>query len=133
MPNMKTKILLFSLFFLPFLFFSPPFLENVSGSVFNGGGIEQGLGEVKRGVQRTGITTSDNFTLVVLGWVQFLLGFAGVFAFAVLVYAGFLYIAGFADEENVNKAKNIVINSAIGLVLIFSAYAIVATIIRASS
>lgn len=104
-------------------------------TVFEGPGTGAGLREVQEQLRGTdsGISTSDSIIAVILGWVDFALPFAGLFAFVALVYAGFLYVTALGDESQTEKAKNIVLWVAIGIVLIFSAYAITSTLIGASS
>lgn len=104
-----------------------------SKTVFDGGGSIAGLKELEVGLSGKGVSTEESIIVVILGWVDFALPFAGLFSFVGLVYAGFLYVTAFGNEDQTGKAKNIVIWVSIGLVLIFSAYAITNTIIGAST
>lgn len=81
--------------------------------------------EVKEDLK--GVTTSNSLIAVIMGWIQFVLPYAGILAFGGIIYAGFLYLTGFAQEDNIEKAKKILFWSVIGLILIFSAYTIVNT------
>jgi TRAP-type mannitol/chloroaromatic compound transport system permease small subunit len=101
--------------------------------VFNANGGQDFTTIVGPQLEGSRIFTEENVLIVVLGWINFALPFAGLLAFAGIVYAGFLYVANFGIDEMTSKAKNIILYSVGGLVLIFSAYAIIATIIRASS
>ena len=65
----------------------------------------------------------------ITGWTNFAIYFIGAIAIAALVYAGYLYITAGVSEENVDKAKKIVIYVVIGIVLVFMAYAIVNTVL----
>jgi hypothetical protein len=56
-----------------------------------------------------------------------------VIAFASLVYGGFLILFNWGYEEGVNEAKKIIFGSIIGLVVIFTSYAIVATMLSQQS
>lgn len=94
---------------------------------------ELGLTKTQDELIGTGISMEKSIIRVILGWVNFSLPFAGLFAFVGIVYAGFLYVVNFANEEMANKAKNIIFLCVLGLVVIFSAYAIVSTILRAST
>ncbi len=102
-------------------------------TTFCGGGTMEGLKTAEGGLQGTGVSTEKNVVLVIMGWINFALPFAGLLAFAGIVYAGFLYVANFGDDEMTGKAKTIIFYALAGIVLIFSAYAIVSTIIRATS
>ena len=76
-----------------------------------------------------GVSKAPSLFLLIMGWVSFFLPYAGLLAFVGIVYAGFLYLTGFASEENIDKAKKILMWSVIGLIVIFMAYAIVNTFI----
>jgi TRAP-type C4-dicarboxylate transport system permease small subunit len=60
---------------------------------------------------------------------QFILGFVGLVAFAALIYGGASMVANFGNEEAVAKAKKIIMNAIIGIIIILSAFAIVSTMI----
>lgn len=69
----------------------------------------------------------------IIGLIQYFLQFAAVLALAGLLYGGFLMIYHFGNDERVEQAKRIIRDVIIGLVLIFSAYAVSATLISATS
>jgi hypothetical protein len=52
------------------------------------------------------------------------LGFLGIILVVLLIYGGFLWMTARGNEEQVKKAKNILENAAIGLVIIILAYSI---------
>ncbi len=56
--------------------------------------------------------------------INFLLGFLGVLALILILYAGFLWMTAAGNEENVAKAKKIMGAAVIGLVIILAAFAI---------
>jgi len=60
-----------------------------------------------------------------MGFVNYFLPFLWIFAFVALVYAGFLYVTSAANEENADKAKNIMIYVVLWVVLVFMSYSIV--------
>lgn len=70
---------------------------------------------------------------IITGWTNFVLPFVSVLAIAALVYAGFLYITAFGDEDATGKAKNIVIWVVIGIVIIISGYALVNTLLSGNA
>lgn len=75
---------------------------------------------------------STNVTAVIntIGSVlQFILGFVGLIAFGVLVYGAGTLVANYGDDEMVSKAKKIITNAIIGILVIISAYTIVATLV----
>ncbi|MDH5597451.1 MAG: pilin [Candidatus Peregrinibacteria bacterium] len=60
---------------------------------------------------------------------QFLLGFVGLIAFAALVYGAASMIMNYGNDEMVERAKKIIRNAIIGILVILSAYTIVATLV----
>lgn len=75
-------------------------------------------------------TSNVDAILGVFGRVtQFILGFVGLVAFAALVYGSATMVTNFGNEEAVDKAKKIIKNALIGIVIILSAFAIVSTMI----
>lgn len=62
--------------------------------------------------------------------IQFLLGFVGLIALAAFVYSGATMILNMGNDEIVTKSRKLMINAIIGIIVILSAYAIVATVIK---
>jgi len=58
------------------------------------------------------------------GIINIFLGFLGILATLLLLYAGFLWMTSRGNAEKVEKAKLLIASAAIGLVIIVSAYAI---------
>ncbi len=52
------------------------------------------------------------------------LGLLGLVLLAILIYAGFLWMTAQGDESKVKKAKDMITQAVIGLVIIVAAYAI---------
>lgn len=69
---------------------------------------------------------------IVAKWLNFLLGFIGVFAVIAMIYAGIQMIIHFGDDAQIDSAKKIMTSAAIGLVLAFSSWVIVYYFIFAS-
>ena len=65
------------------------------------------------------------FIVEVFGLVRLVLGFIGIVALAVIIYAGILMLTNFGNEELVTKAKTIILNTVIGIVLIVTAFVLV--------
>ena len=63
------------------------------------------------------------------GMVRFVLLLIGIVAIGVIIYAGFLMMLNLGNEELLGKAKKIIGNTFIGLVMIVLCYAIVSTVI----
>ncbi|MFA6458002.1 MAG: hypothetical protein WCV72_01250, partial [Patescibacteria group bacterium] len=101
-----------------------------SGTVFDGIGSAKGLTAFASNYK--GNTYGDAIGSIT-GWTNFTLPFVGVIAIAALIYAGFLYLTAAGNEDQAKKAKNIIIWVVIGIIIIFSAYAIVNTLLSGSS
>ncbi|MBI4778984.1 hypothetical protein HY797_00845 [Candidatus Falkowbacteria bacterium] len=56
--------------------------------------------------------------------IKFILGFLGIIAVIIVLYAGFKWMTAGGNEENVAAAKKMLINGIIGLIIILSAYAL---------
>jgi len=61
---------------------------------------------------------------------NFIAGTMGTLSFVFLLYAGYLYVLGSANEDNVAKSKKIMMGAAIGIVLALAAFAIVNTVVE---
>jgi|GEM_PF-2713949 hypothetical protein len=62
--------------------------------------------------------------------IKIFLGFLGVVALGIVLYAGFLYMTSGGSPEKVETAKKWMINGVVGLIIILSAYAIVAFVFK---
>ena len=61
--------------------------------------------------------------------IQIALSFLGLIALVLILYAGFLWMSSSGNEDKIDKAKSILKNALIGLVIILSSWAIVTYII----
>jgi hypothetical protein len=61
--------------------------------------------------------------------VQIALGFLGILALALIIYAGYIWMTSAGNSERVDRAKDILKNAIIGLLIILSAFGIVSFII----
>lgn len=71
-----------------------------------------------------GAADEDTLLETVGSLINVLLGFLGVIFLILIIYAGLLWMTAGGAEDNVKKAKQILLNSVIGLVILLSAYAI---------
>lgn len=58
------------------------------------------------------------------GIINVVLGFLGIVLLGYLLYAGFLWMTAGGEEEKTKKAKGMISNAIIGLVIIVAAFAI---------
>jgi hypothetical protein len=56
--------------------------------------------------------------------INTILSFVGVLFFILIIYGAFTWMTAQGNDEKVKKAKNLIINATIGLVITLSAYAI---------
>ncbi|MFZ2979174.1 MAG: LamG-like jellyroll fold domain-containing protein, partial [Candidatus Magasanikiibacteriota bacterium] len=63
--------------------------------------------------------------VIVVKIIRALLGLLGIIALVIVLYGGYVYMTSGGNEEEIGKAKKILINGVIGLIIIFSAFAIV--------
>ncbi len=61
--------------------------------------------------------------------IRIILGFLGIIAVGLTMYAGFLWMTAKGNEEQIEKAKGFLKNAAIGLAIILSSFAIVSFIL----
>jgi hypothetical protein len=66
----------------------------------------------------------------IAGIVNIVLGFLGVIAVLLILYAGWLWMTSQGNSEKIQRAKLIIVSAVIGLAIIFSAYALSRFIIR---
>ncbi|MDD3066297.1 MAG: pilin [Candidatus Gracilibacteria bacterium] len=104
--------------------------SNGSTAIITGPGAAQGLTVFKNNYKGN---TYSNAIGMIAGWTNFVLPFVSVLAITALIYAGFLYITAFGNEEQTGKAKKIILWVVVGIVLIISAYAIVNTLVSEGS
>lgn len=58
---------------------------------------------------------------LILKMINWVLLFLGLIATGFLIYGGFLYITSAGNDENINKAKKLIMYAAIGIVIILVA------------
>lgn len=82
-----------------------------------------GLTEVGNGLSNS--LTSTDPRIVIGRIIQIALSLLGAIAVVLVIYAGFLWMTSGGDEEKIGRAKKILKNAAIGLLIIVSSWAIV--------
>ncbi len=108
----------------------PVFYDPVTKPIFTGPGLKPGA-DIAATMLDPGVSKERDLPTLVIGWVKFFSGIMAVIAVVAVVYAGFLYISAFGEDSQMEKAKNIVLYVILGIILVFAAYAIVNTIMRA--
>lgn len=90
-------------------------------------GLAQELNTGNQFAEATGLPSADP-RLIAARIVQIFLGFLGVIAVALIVYAGFLWMTSQGNQEKIEQAKSILKNTIIGLLIVLSAFGIVSFI-----
>jgi len=57
-------------------------------------------------------------------YISYALGFVGVVFLILMIVGGLMWMTAAGNDERVNKAKSLITNAVIGMVIVFSAYAI---------
>ncbi len=80
-----------------------------------------------QGVQtgNCGDYTLDDFLRLTIRIIQFIWGIAGGLALLFFIYGGFIFLTSAGNTERVAKGKQTVVNSLIGLIVIFASWAII--------
>lgn len=89
--------------------------------------------ELMQGVQvieePLGLPSTD-IRLIIARVIRAALAFMGIVVLVIILYAGFLWMTAGGNEEQIERAKKTLRNAVIGLLIILSAYAIVAFVMR---
>ncbi len=79
-----------------------------------------------------GLNTQESDLAKMVGnIIQSVMGLIGVILVCFFIYAGFLWMTAQGKEEQIEKAKNIIKDSTIGLAILLAAYAITAFVLNA--
>ncbi len=78
----------------------------------------------------TGLGGTDLITIIGR-IINIALGFVGIVLLVLLIYAGYLWMTSGGEKERVDKAKTMIRNAVIGLIIITSAFAIVSFVLNA--
>lgn len=81
-----------------------------------------GLGQFQ---EAAGIASGPTLPVILGRIIQVVLAFLGIVAIIIIIYAGLRYMRSDGDEAKIEKAKKTIIMATIGLVIMFSSFAIV--------
>lgn len=70
------------------------------------------------------IGTTRELPEIIGSLINVVLGFLGILLLVYILYAGFLWMTAGGNEESVTKAKTMIKNAIIGLIIIVAAFAI---------
>lgn len=90
--------------------------------------IYEDVGDATYGPQDT---DQKDLVDVVVSIINFVLSLIGIIFLILVIYAGFLWMTAGGNDDQVGKAKKLIINSIIGIVIIVAAYAFTNFILEA--
>ena len=114
---MKYLLLLLCLIIIPILLFSPLTVESV--------GLNDATGGLKTAGEKAYGTGSETNPAKLAGkYIRIFLTLLGVIFMILLVYGGYVWMTSYGDKTKVEKAKDLITNAVIGLIILLAAYAI---------
>ncbi|MFH1175590.1 MAG: IPT/TIG domain-containing protein, partial [bacterium] len=126
MLQKKTKFLLCALAIIiacAGFFVFPKFSEAQNVEVWGEGDIAKTAIE-----EQTGMRAQDP-RVTIVNIIRIVLGFLGIIAVVIIIYAGYLWMTAGGNAEQIETAKMLMRNAVIGLVIILSSFAIVSFIL----
>ena len=117
---MKYLPLLLCLIIIPVLLFSPLILNAASLSK----DIEGSLSNVGKGAGYKEIKSSGGLPQLVGKIINIFLSVLGVIFVILIIYGGYTWMTAYGDKTKLDKAKDLINNAVIGLIIVLSAYAI---------
>ncbi|MBI5370044.1 VWA domain-containing protein [Candidatus Uhrbacteria bacterium] len=87
------------------------------------------LGALKAFGEAAGFSTGPSVTLIIARLIRTALSFVGIVVVIMVVYGGFLYMTSGGNATRLEKAKKILIQAVIGLLIVLSSFVIVQFII----
>lgn len=74
--------------------------------------------------ENTGATPNRSIQSIIVTVINTILGLLGIIFLVIIIYAGFLWMTAGGNDDQVGKAKQLMTNSIIGIIIIVGAYAI---------
>lgn len=103
-------------------YFYPVFLTGLLAPIFaRAASIKDNLNAAIIG---TGIGGDANIYQFIGGIIKVILGMLGVALVVLIIYGGFIWMTSLGEAQKIEKAKNIIKSSIIGVVIILSSYVI---------
>ncbi len=104
--------------------------KKLTASVFDGGGLGAGLSAAEQELMGSGIRPDTDIVKVIVAIINATLPYVALLVLVAFVVAGFIFILGFGSDTANQRAKKIMIWSAVGLVVILFAFIITNFIIQ---
>ena len=130
LKKIKILFVVLTVFFVSLLFFG---VQNILAASYGNYGLDTTVtGNVSDALSKTAVDSSasaGSFLSLKSGQlVGAVLAFICVIFLILIIFAGFTWMTSSGNEQKVDKAKNLITSSIIGLVIILAAYAITAFI-----
>lgn len=77
-----------------------------------------------------GVREPRSLPVTVGNIIKNFMGILGIFAVALILYAGYLWMSARGNEQQVEKARSILTQAVIGLIIILAAYSIANFVVR---
>lgn len=77
-----------------------------------------------------GVSTSQDLPTTIARLINVVMGFLGIVAVIIVLIGGFMWMTAGGDEEKTGKARKLLFSGVIGLIIIFSAFAIARFVIE---
>lgn len=103
------------------------------GQVFNGAGLIGGLNQAQAELSGSGLRGETDITFAIVAIINAVLPYAAIAAFIAFVVSGFLFILGFGSDAAIQRAKKIMIWSAVGLIVILFSFVLTSFIITTAT
>ena len=103
------------------------FVDNVYGS----GNIKATKTPLSTYAKELNFLKSDDITTIIGRAINIIMGVAGSIAFALFIYAGIMYMFSAGNSDRTKKASDTMVWASLGILLIFSSYAIITFIFEA--
>lgn len=101
-------------------------------SLASAGALDDAMTNLGTFVGKAGLPGDESITPVgiVIGVINYLLGFLGLFFVILIIYAGFTWMTAMGDATKVKKAKDIITNSIYGIGIIMLAYMVANIVVK---
>ena len=132
MKNIK-KILTISLFSLLLINFTPARATVSVNDVLplNTPALEKMGAQEKAFNAQAGFNSAATVGGIVATIIRAVLGLLAIIFLVLIVYAGYLWMMARGNEDDVKKAKDIIISATIGLIIVIAAYSITSFVFNA--
>lgn len=80
--------------------------------------------------EQAGLTGQTDLKLVIGEIIKVILGFLAIIFLGLVLYGGFLWMTAAGDPGKIEKARNLIRNAIIGVIIILAAYAITWTVVN---